>query len=198
MYTPWPDNTDIYALRSQLVDLIGDYMYFAPSFEVADIHSRVAPVYMYEFAHRSNVVSYGAKWMGVVHADNVAYDFGIPLMSRLPFKYDTADQNVSLFIMAMYVNFARFSDPNPQAVSSIILEKFNSSQRAYLIVDVSPKMAASFYPRRMAFWNDYYPNLAQLNIDTKKDMASGVATETLRQTVPVILAMFSLQVFFAK
>ena len=198
MYIPWPDNTDIYALRSQLVDLIGDYMYFAPSHEVADIHSLVVPVYMYEFAHRSNVVSYGAKWMGVVHADNVAYDFGIPLLTTLPFKYDTADKNVSLFIMAMYVNFARFGDPNPQLVSGITLEKFNSTQRAYLIVDVSPKMAASFYPRRMAFWNDYYPKLAQLNIDTKKDMVSGVATETLSQTVLVILAMFSLQAYFTK
>ena len=136
--------------------------------------------------------------MGVVHADNVAYDFGIPLLTTLPFKYDMTDKNVSLFIMAMYVNFARFGDPNPQLVSGITLETFNSSQRAYLIVDVSPKMAASFYPRRMAFWNDYYPKLAQLNIDTKKDMVSGVAPETLSQTVPVILAMFSLQVFFMK
>ena len=52
MYTPWPDKNDKYALRSQLVDLIGDYIYFAPSHEVADIHSKVAPVYMYEFARR--------------------------------------------------------------------------------------------------------------------------------------------------
>ena len=43
MYTPWPDKNDKYALRSQLVDLVGDYLYFAPSHEVADIHSKVAP-----------------------------------------------------------------------------------------------------------------------------------------------------------
>ena len=36
MYTPWPDRNDKYALRSQLVDLIGDYIYFAPSHEVAE------------------------------------------------------------------------------------------------------------------------------------------------------------------
>ena len=36
MYTPWPDKSNEYALRSQLVDLLGDYLFFAPSHEVAD------------------------------------------------------------------------------------------------------------------------------------------------------------------
>ncbi|KAJ7384144.1 hypothetical protein OS493_023472 [Desmophyllum pertusum] len=44
MYTPWPDNSDKYALRNQLIDLIGDYNFVAPSHEVADIHSQHAPV----------------------------------------------------------------------------------------------------------------------------------------------------------
>ena len=43
MYTPWPDNNDKYALRAQLVDLFGDEIFFAPSHEVADIHSKYAP-----------------------------------------------------------------------------------------------------------------------------------------------------------
>ena len=195
MYTPWPDNTEIYALRSQLVDLIGDYMYFAPSHEVAAIHSQFAPVYMYEFAHRSEAVSYGAKWMGVVHADNVAYDFGIPLLSSLPLGYDTADKNVSLFIMALYANFARSGDPTAEPVSGVSLEKFNPSHRTYLRVDVNPKIATSFYPRRMAFWNDYYPKLAQLKFDTNEDVASGaravIVMETWLQTVLVMLTVFS-------
>ena len=198
MYTPWPDNTNVYALRSQLVDLIGDYMYFAPSHEVAAIHSRDAAVYMYEFAHRSQVVSYGSQWMGVVHADNVAYDFGIPLLSGIPFDYDTSDKNVSLFIMAMYVNFALFGDPTPLPVSGVTLEKFNSSHRVYLRVDVKPKMAASYHPRRMAFWNEYYPKLTQLTFNTKKDVVSGagasVSMGTFLQTVYVMLAMLSIQV----
>ena len=36
VYTPWPDSNSKYALRSQLADFIGDYVYFAPSHEVAD------------------------------------------------------------------------------------------------------------------------------------------------------------------
>ena len=187
MYTPWPDNSDKYALRSQLVDLIGDYLYYAPSHEVADIHSKVAPVYMYEFAHPSNV-TWGAEWMGVVHGDNVPYDFGIPLLPGLPFGYSSVDKNVSLFIMAVYVNFANFDDPTLQLDSGVTWERYNSSHRAYLRVDANPKMAAAFASRRMAFWNDYHPKLSQVKFQTKEDVASGTHAS-------VSLAMFYYVVF---
>ena len=173
MYTPWPNNKDRYALRSQLVDLVGDYLFFAPSHEVADIHSKVAAVYMYEFAHRLTNASLGAEWMGVIHFDNAPFDFGIPLLPTLPTKYGDADKNVSSFIMQVYANFAKFGDPTPQPVNGVIWKAFNSSHRAYLRVDVNPKMAASFFPRRMAFWNDYRRKLAQLKFDTKVDVVSG-------------------------
>ena len=55
MYIPWPDNSNTYALRSGLVDVIGDNLFVAPSHKVADVHSQVAPVYMYEFAHRAKL-----------------------------------------------------------------------------------------------------------------------------------------------
>ena len=188
MYTPWPDNSDKYELRSQLVDLISDFFYFAPSHEVADIHSKVAPVYMYEFAHRSSV-SYGQEWMGVVHLNNVPFDFGIPLHPGLP--YNATDKNVSLFIMTMYANFARSGDPS---ASGVTWERFNSTHRAYLRVDTNSKMAASFNPRRMAFWNDYYPKLVEVKFDSKKEQTSGVGTgvtmATFYQTFFIILAMF--------
>ena len=160
MYTPWPDNNDRYALRNQLVNVISDYFYFAPSHEVADIHSRYASVYMYEFAHDTKVT------IGVVRLDNVPFDFGIPL-SPDGVRYDAADRNFSLFIMAVYVNFAQTGDPTPQLISGVTWSGYNSSHRAYLRVDPNPKMASTFYPRRMAFWNHYHPKLVQLKFETK-------------------------------
>lgn len=56
-------------------------------------------------------------------------------------------------------------------------------------------MAASFYPRRMAFWNDYYPKLAQLKFDTKKEVVSGASSLVTIDSQIVfvtILAMFWL------
>ena len=182
MYTPWPDNRDKYASRSQLVDLIGDWIYFAPSHKVADIQSQVAPVYMYEFAHKSKKASLysTADWMGVVHADNKPYDFGIPLLPLFSSTYDRADRNVSLFIMTMYANFASSGDP---AVSGVTWERYNSSHRAYLLVDTNPKMAASFNPRRMAFWNEYYPKLARTKFETKKKRTSGASKVVTMGTI---------------
>ena len=177
MYTPWPDSSDKYALRSQLVDLIGDYIYFASSHEVADIHSKVAPVYMYEFAHRRTIGNINKKWMGVAHGDNKPYDFGMPFLPRLHSSFDAADRNVSLFIMAVYANFAKTGDPTPQPVSGVTWQRYNSTHRAYLRVDAHPKMAWSFAPRRMAFWNDYHPKLAEVKFDTKHEVVSGASTD---------------------
>ena len=197
MYTPWPDNSDKYALRTQLVDLIGDYIYFAPSHEVADIHSKYAPVYMYEFAHRPQTIfNTNKKWMGVVHGDNVAYDFGIPMLQKFLPYYTADDRQVSSFIMAVYANFAKTGEPTPQPVSGVTWERYNSSHRAYLRVDVNPKMAASFAPRRMAFWNDYHPKLAQVKFDTKKDVDSGAsAGVTLATFLQVALGVIILAMF---
>jgi len=183
LYTPWPDNSNKYALRSQLVDLIGDNLFVAPIQEVADIHSRVAPVYMYEFAHRPNFSFADAEWQGVIHADNILFDFGVPFLPLLP--YSVADKNVSLFIMTMYANFSRSGDPT---VSGVTWERFNSSHRAYLRVDANPKMAASFNPRRMAFWNDYYPKLTQVRFDFEKEVVSGAnASPTISTFLHILI-----------
>ena len=191
MYTPWPDNNDKYALRSQLVDLIGDYIYYAPSHEVADIHSKHAPVYMYEFDYQQRIRPLHKKWYGVQHGDNVAFDFGNPLMPHFSYLFpDEADKNVSLFIMRLYTNFAKFGDPTPQPVSGVTWERYNSSHRAYLRVDAKSKMAASFAPRRMSFWNDYHPKLTEVKFETKKDVVSGATSAFAMATfVHVILAV---------
>ena len=186
MYTPWPDNSNKYALRSQLVDLIGDNLYFAPSHKVADVHSQVAPVYMYEFSHRAKT-SMGADWMGVVHSENVPFDFGVPLLPKFLSLYSPADRNVSLLIMTMYANFARSGDPS---VSGVAWEKYNSSHRAYLKVDTSPKLKTSFNSRRMSFWNNYYPKLEQVKFDVNKEVVSGAKdVVTMGTALQVVFAL---------
>ena len=145
---------------------------------------------MYEFAHRSKL-SWSAEWMGVIQSSNALYDFGSPLIPSSPFQHDEADKNVSLFIVATYTNFARSGDPR---VSGVAWERYNSSHRAYLRVDENPKMKASFNPRRISFWNDYYPKLTQLKFDTRTEVVSGVkvgaSMATFYQIVLIISAMF--------
>ncbi|XP_073237031.1 neuroligin-4, X-linked-like [Porites lutea] len=188
MYTPWPDNSNTYALRSGLVDVIGDNLFVAPSHKVADVHGQVAPVYLYEFAHRGkSSLVVRAEWMGVVHAENIPFDFGVPFLPKFSPHYSQADRNVSLFIMTMYANFARSGDPS---VSGVTWEKYNSSHRAYLKVDTSPKLKASFNSRRMSFWNNYYPKLKQVKFDVNKEVVSGAKdVVTIGTALQVVFAL---------
>ena len=165
------------------MDFIGDYLYFAPSHEVADIHSKVAAVYMYEFAHRRTKGNKHKEWMGVVHGANVPYEFGMPFYPGLSSDFDAGDRNVSLFLMELYVNIAKSGNPTPQPVSGVTWERYNSGHRAYLRVDAHPTMAAAFAPRRMAFWNDYYLKPAQVKFDTRDKVGSG-------SNIDVAMAMF--------
>ena len=185
MYTPWPDNSDEHALRSQLSDVVADYIFVAPTFETADMHSLFAPVHVYEFTHRSKQ-SFLPEWMGVAHGENVVYDFGIPMLPGIPLKFDETDRNVSRIIMKMYADFATSALPK---VSGVNWERFNSSHRAYLKLDANPRMAASYYPHRMAFWNDYYPKLANVTFDTKTDVISSAGTGV---TIAMFVHMVSI------
>ena len=108
----------------------------------------------------------GADWMGVVHSENVPFDFGVPLLPKFLSLYSPADRNVSLLIMTMCANFAWSGDPT---VCGVAWDKYNSSHRSYMRVGVNPGIEASFHPRRMSFWNDYYPKLMQLKFDIIKD-----------------------------
>ena len=97
------------------------------------------------------------------------YDFGIPLMPRFANLFpDQCDKDISLFIMEMYTNFAKLGNPTPQPVSDVTFERYNSSQRAYLRVDKKSEMKASFAPRRMSFWNDYYPKLMEVKFKKRQ------------------------------
>ena len=127
----------------------------------------------------------------MVHADNKPYDFGIPWLPQFLPDYDTSDRNVSLFIMTIYANFARSGDPS---VSGVAWEKYNSSHRAYLKVDTSPELKASFNPRRMSFWNDYYPKLEQVKFDVNIEVVSGAIAVVTKGTI--FHVTFALMLFF--
>ena len=58
-------------------------------------------------------------------------------------------------------------------------------------VGVKPRMEASFHPRRMSFWNDYYPKLMQLKFDIIKDKVIGGANAIVNvATGKVLLVSF--------
>ena len=57
MYTHWPDNSNKYALKSQLVDLLGDNLYFAPDRKTLPfLYSVSLPIPMFWMAVTGNKV----------------------------------------------------------------------------------------------------------------------------------------------
>ena len=159
----------MYAFRHKLIDVIGDYFYVVQTHEIAVIHISFAPVYLYEFTHSSRP----NQQLGVVHGDNVPYGFGIPFLETSAdtkgfHYYDARDRQVSWFVMTLYTNFAKYGNPTPQPVSGVTWQQFNSAHRAYLRLGANPAMVSCFDPRRMAFWNNYYPKLVQVEFGVRQ------------------------------
>ena len=134
--------------------------------------------------------------MAVTHGRNVIFDFGIPFLPEFAPFASEADRNVSLQIMAMYVDFAASGDPTISGVPSG-WEKYNASHRAYLQINTNPEMETSFYPLRMAFWNDYHPKLTQVKFDADKEVASGAGKVTIKTIIPFTLSLISVIISLA-
>lgn len=92
--------------------------------------------------------------------------------------------------MAMYANFATSGDP---AASGVPWERYNSTHRAYLRVGTTPQTTAAFYPRRMAFWNDYHPKLVQVKFD-KKVVSGASIGFTMEKCLQVILSFIFVMI----
>ena len=156
-YTPWGNTADPLKMRQGVVNLDGDKRFVAPSVLACNFYSAHAQTYLFEINYRLSV-STNANWMGPTHGDNFWFTFGLPFfMSSL---YTADDKNVSLLVMKMYTDFAKVGNPTPEPLSNgIIWSAYNLTSLAYLQIQPVPVMKKNFQPHRMAFWNEYRPQL---------------------------------------
>ena len=159
LYTPWSDREDDIKTKVGLADAVGDFTMTAPTHTDLILHSKHAPVFMYEFAHRSNL-NPRPLWKGVAHKDDTPYEFGFPLMNLTVLQqYNDADRNISDMLISLFTNFAKYGNPTPQPVLGVTWEGFNSSHKAFIRIQWQPQMAFNYRPTRMAFWNEYYERM---------------------------------------
>ena len=159
LYTPWSDRDDDIKTKVGLADALGDFTMTAPTHADLVLHNKHAPVFMYEFAHRSNL-NPRPLWKGVAHKDDTPYEFGFPLMNLTVLQqYDDADRNISDMLITLFTNFAKYGNPTPQPVHGVTWEGFNSSHKAYIRIQSQLEMAVNYRPTRMAFWNEYYERM---------------------------------------
>ncbi|KAK3751857.1 hypothetical protein QZH41_009663 [Actinostola sp. cb2023] len=156
-YTPWPDNYNEVKRRKR-IDLISDYSFTAPAHAVLELHTKVAPGYLFVFSHRSKFNP--PSWKGAAHKDDTPYEFGFPLMRlNVLQEYDEHDRNVSEIIITLFTNFARTKNPTPQPLRDCTLTEFNLTNHAYLNITARPRVEHNFHGNNVAFWNKYYPKL---------------------------------------
>ena len=104
-YTPWLAPNDGAMLRDAIDKSTGDYNFICPTYEMAIGYAKASkPVYYYRFTDRASNNPWPA-WMGVLHADEIAYIFGLPLHPENGFNDE--EKELSRMMMGYWANFAR-------------------------------------------------------------------------------------------
>ena len=103
-YKPKP-STDQALLRDAIDLAVGDYSFTCPSTDFAMAYAKAGnQVYYYRFEERASNNPF-PDWMGVLHGDEIAYIFGIPLDPS--FGYSSREAAMSKRVMEFWANFAR-------------------------------------------------------------------------------------------
>jgi carboxylesterase type B len=158
-YAPWPDINKKETLRQGLIDLVTDFSFAAPAHAVLELHTKVAPGYLFVFSHRSKLNPL-PSWKGAAHKDDTPYEFGFPFLNFTVLQqYDDYDRNVSEIMISLFTNFARTGNPTPQPVGGCTWRQFNETNAVYMNITAKPKMQLNFHIRNIAFWNKYYPQV---------------------------------------
>lgn len=152
-YTDWANPDDAIKNRDAVDKMVGDYHFTCHVVEMAYRYAASGnDVFMYHFTQRSSYSPW-PKWMGVLHADEINFNFGEPLNPRL--EYSQPEIDLSRKMMKYWANFAKTG-----YVSSIILimrclNLFRNSFR-------DPDHLESLYTTRLFFFH-YFSLLSFLN-----------------------------------
>ncbi|XP_033096049.1 cholinesterase 2-like [Anneissia japonica] len=104
-YTDWLEPDNQAKLRDGIDQSAGDYWFVCPTFQLAKAYASLGQtVYYYRFTQRASNSPF-PEWMGVLHGDEIAYFFGIPLHPENGFS--EVDKKLSRQMMTYYANFAR-------------------------------------------------------------------------------------------
>ncbi|XP_071093823.1 acetylcholinesterase-like [Haliotis cracherodii] len=131
VFSYYTDNIDEYDLvgnRNAIDALMGDRYFTCPSVNVAESNVAVGgETFYYYYNHRASNEVWPA-WMGVMHAAEIQFVFGMPLNNTL--GYTAEEMRFSQRIMSYWTNFAKSGNPNGQGNRP--WPKYTSSKREFL------------------------------------------------------------------
>ncbi|XP_035680999.1 uncharacterized protein LOC118418956 isoform X4 [Branchiostoma floridae] len=173
-------------LRDQFQQLLMDAFYAAPTVMMAKAESGMlavaweasSRVYQYELQHRASVFSYfrPAFVTGADHADDLYFVFGLPLLrddtgNSWKYSYTQEERDLSLDMMAYWVNFATNGDPNDSTGAArmrnlVTWPRYMTSSQSYLKLAVTSSTDVKIRESNMKFWNEEVPRLMGKDINT--------------------------------
>lgn len=104
-YTDWLNPDDPIKNRDALDKIVGDYQITCNVNEFARKYAEAGnEVFMYFFKHRSTKSPW-PSWSGVLHADEINFIFGEPLIPSK--KYTQSEKELSRKMMKYWTNFAK-------------------------------------------------------------------------------------------
>ncbi|KAL9970952.1 hypothetical protein ACROYT_G023418 [Oculina patagonica] len=169
-YTNHTDPKDKIAVRQAMMDCSGHAGFVAPPLlEAKALAKNGRAPYVYLFNHRP-VYTVLPDWMGVVHAMDIPFVFGAPFknihdpfVTMMVTKYSEIEKGLSLFMMKLWTDFAKYGSPNPpDSGPAVTWPKFTEQEQEYLVLDLKPRVERRYQAKRMAFWNDMVPQVLEL------------------------------------
>ncbi|XP_077546239.1 acetylcholinesterase-like isoform X2 [Haemaphysalis longicornis] len=145
-----------------LDSIVGDYHFTCPVVHLADILTQFGVlVYQYVFARRSSRNPW-PLWMGVIHGEEIAFEFGEPFNASQ--RYDKEDKDLSGLVMHYWANFAKSGNPNEHDADHTVPSpvptwpRRTSSGREHLVLNVSSIMGHAHRAVYCAFWESVRQN----------------------------------------
>ncbi|KAJ8007879.1 hypothetical protein DPEC_G00098760 [Dallia pectoralis] len=154
-YTDWSDENNGMKNRDSFAQMVGDREFYCPVLEFAKRyteHGGQARLYM--FSHHSSTNPWPA-WMGVMHAYEIEFVFGMPLNSAL--GYLEEEVVMSKRIMKYWANMARTGNPSIEKEDWPL---FTLDQQEYITINSAPPMIQKkLAANQCQFWTNFLPKL---------------------------------------
>ncbi|XP_015110654.1 neuroligin-4, X-linked [Diachasma alloeum] len=179
-YTDW-DKPTLHPIniRESTMEALSDGHTVAPLVRIAFYHARRgAQTYFFHFSYQTKDSVYPQR-LGSVRGEDIAYIFGLPLISGGPFfplNYSRQDQGVSEAVLTFFTNFAKTGNPNaPHNIESVdygtVKEKarfrgltwdqYETGSQFYLTIAQKPRIKSHYRGHKMAVWLNLIPQLHQ-------------------------------------
>lgn len=187
-YIHHADPEDQVAHRQSLVDVIGDAYFVAPALlEAKALAKGGRPPFVYVFDYLA-VHSPLPEWFGAVHGMDVPFVFGAPFQSlsepiinKLVSRFSDIEKGLSLYVMKMWTDFAKYGSPTPpeSGSSAVTWPKFTEQDQEYLVIGLKPQTKRRYRARKVEFWNEIVPKLAELSQMQKKEVETQTSKDEL-------------------